>query len=94
MLMKVKLITRKILLRNFRSLKYRLVSETGPTSAVAVSVYPDEETAKNATVARNARMENCTQEEKRCDVSKRGDSISGLTASSLPNQSRSVALYA
>ena len=56
--MKVKLITRKMLLRNFRSLKYCLVSELAlPTSAVAVSVYPDEETAKNATVARNARME-------------------------------------
>jgi len=27
MLMKVKLITRKILLRNFRNLKYRLVSK-------------------------------------------------------------------
>ena len=64
MLMKVKLITRKILLRNFRSLKYRLVSETGPTSAVAVSVYPDEETAKNATVARNARMEKTAHRRK------------------------------
>ena len=33
-----------------------LAFRTGPTSAVAVSVYPDEETAKNTTVARNARM--------------------------------------
>ena len=30
---------------------------TGPISAVEVSVYLDEKTAKNATVARNARME-------------------------------------
>ena len=34
-----------------------LAFRTGPTSAVAVSVYPDEETAKNTTVARNARMQ-------------------------------------
>ena len=34
-----------------------LAFQTGPTSAVAVSVYPDEESVKNTTVARNARME-------------------------------------
>jgi len=31
---------------------------------VAVSVYPDEETAKNATVARNARMEKTAHRRK------------------------------
>ena len=64
MLMKVKLITRKMLLRNFRNLKYYLVSELALPSAVAVSVYPDEETAKNATVARNARMEKTAHRRK------------------------------
>ena len=34
-----------------------LAFRTGPTSAIAVSLFPDEETAKNTTVARNARME-------------------------------------
>ena len=33
-----------------------LAFRTGPTSAIAVSLFPDEETAKNTTVARNARM--------------------------------------
>ena len=33
-----------------------LAFRTGHTSAVAVSVYPDKETAKNTTVTRNARM--------------------------------------
>jgi len=54
--MKVKLIFRKMLLRNLRSLKKLLGIRTGPNSTVAVYVYPDEETAKNATLARNARM--------------------------------------
>ena len=31
---------------------------TGPKSGLVVSVYPDEETAKNMTVARNAILEN------------------------------------
>ena len=34
-----------------------LSTRTGPASALVTSVYPDEETAKKATAARNARME-------------------------------------
>ena len=41
---------------------------TVPTSGVVVPVYPDKETAKNTAVARNARMGNCTREDKCCDV--------------------------
>ena len=44
--------------------KISLGIRTGPTSAVAVSVYPDEETAKNVTVARNARMEKTAHRRK------------------------------
>ena len=33
-----------------------LALRTGHTCAVAVSLYPDKETAKNTTVTRNARM--------------------------------------
>jgi len=55
-----------------------LSTRTGPASAVVTSVYPDKETAKKATAARNARMEkNCTQNEKHRDASRRSDFKSG-----------------
>ena len=57
--MKVKLITRKYCFGISGTLNTAYI-RTGPASAVAVSVYPGEETTKNATVARNARIENCT----------------------------------
>ena len=55
MLMKVQLITRKCCF-GISEAEILLASRTGHTSAVAVSVYPDKETAKNTTVTRNARM--------------------------------------
>ena len=41
-----------------------LFSRTGPLSALVSSVYPDEETAKKATAARNARMEKAAHRRK------------------------------
>jgi len=55
-----------------------LSTRTGPTSAVVTSVYPDKETAKKATAARNAIPgKSCTQNEKHRDASRRSDFKSG-----------------
>ena len=45
-----------------------LSTRTGPTSAVVTSVYPDKETAKKATAARNARMEKATHRMKSTEM--------------------------
>ena len=41
-----------------------LFTRTSPTSAVVASVYPDEETAKKVTKARNARMDKAAHRRK------------------------------
>ena len=41
-----------------------LFTRTGPLSALVSSVYPDKETAKKATAARNARMEKAAHRRK------------------------------
>jgi len=41
---------------------------TGPASAVVTSVYPDKETAKKATAARNARMEKAAHRMKSTEM--------------------------
>ena len=45
-----------------------LFTRTGPTSAVVASIYPDEETAKKATKARNARMDKAAHRRKSIDL--------------------------
>ena len=41
----------------FPEVEILISNRTEPASALVTSVYPDEETAKKATAARNARME-------------------------------------
>ena len=41
---------------------------TGPPSAVVSSVYPDEETTKKATAARNARMKKAAHRMKSTEI--------------------------
>ena len=45
-----------------------LFTRTGPTSAVVASVYLDEETAKKATKARNARMDKAAHRRKTTEM--------------------------
>ena len=45
-----------------------LSTRTGPASVVVCSVYPDEETAKKATAARNARMEKAAHRRKSTEM--------------------------
>ena len=45
-----------------------LSTRTGPASALVTSVYPDEETAKKATAARNARMEKAAHRMKSTEM--------------------------
>ena len=45
-----------------------LITRTNPTSAVVVSVYPDEETAKKAKIARNARMDKAVHRRKSAEM--------------------------
>ena len=45
-----------------------LSTRTGPASTVITSVYPDEETAKKATAARNARMEKTAHRMKNTEM--------------------------
>ena len=45
-----------------------LFTRTGHLSAVVSSVYPDEETAKKATAARNARMEKAAHRRKNFEM--------------------------
>ena len=52
---------------------------TDPTSAVTVSVYPDEETAKNATVSRNARKEKIAHRRKSTAMYQGEVTLNGLT---------------
>ena len=45
-----------------------LFTRTGPLSALVSSVYPDKETAKKATAARNARMEKAAHRRKSTEM--------------------------
>ena len=45
-----------------------LAIRTSPTSAIAVSIYPNEETAKKTTVARKARMEKTAHRRKSAEM--------------------------
>ena len=52
----------------FTEAEIPLAIRSGPTCALAVSVYPDEEKAKIATVARNARMEKAAHRRKSAEM--------------------------
>ena len=45
-----------------------LFTRTGPTSAVVASVYPNEEISKQATAARNARMDKAVHRRKSAEM--------------------------
>ena len=52
----------------FTEAEILLFTRTGPTSAVVVSVYPSEEISKQATAARNARMDKAAHRRKNAEV--------------------------
>ena len=53
---------------NFPEAEILLFTRTSPTSAVVASVYPDEETAKKAKIARNARMDKAVHRRKSAEM--------------------------